>query len=769
MPFSRLQIFFALLCCYYVSPTEAKSFPFNEVDEEVNLASQCFVPSINNITTDENKITDASIRITSNNASISQDQFTSFSGGVTLIDKSQKISADELSFNNLSMQINATGSINYQNSAINIFADSLSANKQDNSTRMTTASYQLFSNPGHGSAQTLTLSEASGLTMENSTYTTCVGEVPDWQITTNKLVITPDGKYAHAYGAKVRIADVPILYVPYFAFPLTDERTSGFLYPKFGSSNRSGVEIETPYYWNITENMDATITPHYMSKRGTQLNTEFRYLTEQQSGIIDLEYLNNDKQIKDNDDARYLARLQHIGTFFDNYRLYIDYTNISDDNYLVDIGSSQYSSNDAYLYQLGELSYFSDNWQTTLKLQDFAVLGTHQASYKTLPQIEVQAYQPIPLLSGQFDFYSEVSSFHTSRSNTVEAERYHAEAGLSFPIQTPAWFLNSELKLMHTYYQQDNIAVGSNLDETVSRTLPKVRVHGGINFDKQLSLFGQQYKQTFEPQLQYLYVRERDQANIGLYDTTNLQDDYYGLFRDRRYSGLDRIAGANQITWGLTTRLLDDTNLEFFRLSLGRTHSLSSDEPNSNSSTGTSSYFDAQQSSVAADLFYRLNNQWQISSDIQYNTIEKYTNKSQVNLDYTFDDYHSVQLNHRYTRDVSGKSLEQVSLLTNIALNKQWAFVGRVTQDIQLKRSLETYAGFQYESCCWAVRVAYHRHINSSVDDPNVTNPNREQFDNGFMIKFIIKGLSGSQSSIGTQEMFNSSIFGYKQPYYLQN
>jgi LPS-assembly protein len=770
MPFSRLK-FFLILVFFQSQTVLAKSAFFKNEVEPYPLRTQCFVPSVNQITSEENRITDKTIKITSQNAAIRQDQFTNFSGDVTLIDNVQKISADELAFNNLSMQIKATGNINYQNATINIFADSLNADKQNNSTEMTSASYQLFSNPGHGRAQTLTLSEGEGLMMVNSSYTTCIGETPDWQITMDELAISPDGKYAHAYGAKINVSDVPIFYVPYFAFPLTDERTSGFLYPKFGSSNRSGVEIETPFYWNIAPNMDATITPHYMSKRGTQLNTEFRYLTEQQQGIINLEYLNNDKDIKDNDDARYLARLEHIGTFSENYRLYIDYTNISDDNYLVDIGSSQYSANDAYLYQIGELSYFSDSWQTTLKLQDFAVLGNHEASYKTLPQIEVEAYQPLTFLSGQFDFYSELSSFKTSTKNTIEANRFHAEAGLSFPIQTPAWFVNSELKLMHTYYQQDNIAQGSSLDEEVSRTLPKVRIHGGINFDKPLSLFGQTYKQTLEPQLQYLYVRDINQDNIGLYDTTNLQDDYDGLFRDIRFSGLDRIAGANQVTWGLTTRLLDETNLEFFRFSLGQTISLSSEtELNGpNNTTPSSSFIKEQRSAVAADLFYRLNEQWQISSDIQYNTVENYTNKSQVNLDYRFDDYHSVQLNHRYTRDVSGKSLEQVSLLANIALNAQWAFVGRITQDLQLKRSLETYTGFQYESCCWAVRIAYHRHINSSVDDPNINNPDREQFDNGFMVKFILKGLSGSQSSIGTQEMFNSSIFGYKQPYYLQN
>ena len=384
--------------------------------------------------------------------------------------------------------------------------------------------------------------------------------------------------------------------------------------------------------------MDATITPYYMSERGTQLKTEFRYLTDLQSGNINIEYLNKDNSITLNDDARYLLRLKHVGTFSDNFRAYIDYTTISDDNYLVDISSKEYNSNDAYLYQVGELSYFGENWQTTMKTQDFEVLGNHQSSYKTLPHIELLVQQPFTLLSeqavqGQFELYSELTRFKAETNQQLSANRYHIEAGLSVPVSTPAWFLNSELKLMHTYYQQNNIQEGSELTKNVNRTLPKVRFHGGINFDRTLSLFGHNYTQTIEPQIQYLYIPEEDQTDIGLYDTTNLQDDYNGLFRDRSYSGLDRISGANQYTWGITSRVLDQSNLEIFRLSVGRIQYLADDnifdelidKTNTINDDTTDDTLNSQQSSVAANLFYRLNNKWQISSDIQYNTIESFT------------------------------------------------------------------------------------------------------------------------------------------------
>lgn len=738
---------------------------------------QCAVPTFIPIVTNAVPVTDDSIRITSKYSSIEKDQVANFTGDVTLIDKSQAITADQLTFDRLLMQFNAQGNIHYQNQSIDIFADELSANKTDKSSIMLNTSYQLHDTPGHGSATELQINPKDGLSLLSSTYTTCIGDKPDWQIKASEIEISADGSTGQAYHAKFRLFDVPVLYLPYFTFPVSKQRKSGFLYPKIGSSSNSGLEIETPYYWNIAPFMDATITPHYMSKRGTQFKTEFRYLTDLQSGNINVEYLNKDNAITSNDDPRYLARLQHIGTFSDNFRAYIDYTTISDDNYLVDIGSKEYNSNDAYLYQVGELSYFGDNWQGTMKIQDFEVLGNHQPSYKTLPHIEISAQQPFTLfaeqaLQGQFELYSELTSFKAETKQQVSANRYHVEAGLSFPISTPAWFLNSEFKMMHTYYQQNDIQPGSELTKNVNRTLPKIRFHSGINFDRTLSLFGNNFTQTIEPQIQYLYIPEKDQSDIGLYDTTNLQDDYNGLFRDRSYSGLDRVAGANQYTWGITSRLLDQSNLEIFRISVGRIQYLSENNTFDeliNNIDGNVSPLTSQQSSVAANLFYRLNHQWQFSSDIQYNTAEAFTNKSQVLLNYQIDKYNSVQLNHRYTRNVSGSSLEQASLLASFAINEDWAFVGRLTEDLKQNRSLESYAGLQYESCCWAIRIAYHRHINSNLSDDGFFNENRDEFNSGFMLQFIIKGLNGKQGAIGTQKMFDSSIFGYKRPYYLQN
>jgi len=743
------------------------TFTSNAQNTEINTnsVSLCPIPTYDNIADKTGKSANDNFTILSSTSSIKKGEYANFTGGVTLLNQDKSVVANELSVNRTNSTVNANGDIHFQNKGIDIFADSLNINQLQKTTSLTATSYQLNDSPGHGSAEKININgNGKTLSFIDSSFTTCYGPVPDWQMRASEITISSDEKSLEAYNARFSLFDIPVLYVPYLTMPIGTDRQSGFLYPTISSSNSSGIEIETPYYINIAENMDATITPRYMSDRGTQLITEFRYLEGLQSGQVDIEYLNKDKKLINNDDSRYLARFQHIGTFSERFRAHVDYTTISDDNYLVDLGSSQFNSNDSYLYQVGEISYFADNWQTTLKLQDFEVLGNHQRSYKTLPQIEISRQQKLDNFDGILDIYSEVSSFDTADKTQPTAQRYHVEAGLLYPIASPAWFLNSEVKVLQTNYHQKNINDDSPLEKNVSRTLPKIRFHGGVNFDRNLTLFNKGYSQTLEPQLQYLYIPEKDQNNIGIYDTTNLQDDYNGLFRDRRFSGIDRIAQANQISWGVTSRILTEENNEVLRFSLGRI--VYFNESNFNSSEQDTV---VDKSALAADIFLHLSRNWQFSSDIQYNTDLSVTNKSQTSLDYLFSNNQTIQLNHRYTRDVSGESLEQMSLATNVKIANRWQFVGRFTQDLKGKRSIESYAGLEYSSCCWGIRFTYHRNINSKIDDALNINENRDAFDSSFNIQFVYNGINSNKSSNSVGDMFNSSIFGYKRPYFLNN
>ena len=84
----------------------------------------------------------------------------------------------------------------------------------------------------------------------------------------------------------LRFYGVPILAAPMLTFPLNDERKSGFLPPSVGLDSRSGLQAAVPYYWNIAPNRDATFTLHESLRRGPALDSEFRYLEPDYFGEV---------------------------------------------------------------------------------------------------------------------------------------------------------------------------------------------------------------------------------------------------------------------------------------------------------------------------------------------------------------------------------------------------------------------------------------------------------------------------------------------------
>ncbi|KGK00546.1 hypothetical protein ND16A_3306 [Thalassotalea sp. ND16A] len=770
MPLSRKSLFIISFC--FSSTAMAAAEPQTLVPYV-----ECPVPLPEPIVlTNPELLDEQMISIESKNSYVEKNQSARFSGAVKLAAGDKKIAADEILIDRKNGQIKASGHTRFQNNSLTVEAESLKGNSVDNTVVLTNSNYQLNGAPGKGSAGILAISE-QGVRLKDANFTTCTDVVPDWQIFASEINLNREEDNGEAWNSVFRVKDVPVFYLPYFSFPLSDQRKTGFLYPQISTSSKSGFKLGLPFYLNISENMDATITPYHMSKRGTQLKTEFRHLTGQLNTQINFDYLDSDDELANNDDARYLTRVQHAGTFSENYRVHVDYGDISDDNYLVDIGSDQFSKNDAYLLQVGELSYFSTNWHSSIKVQDFKVLGQNSESYSTLPQLEAELYQPLGFLNSTLNVYGEYSHFDISDPTLPTADRLHLETGLNIPFSKPGWFINSDLRIMHTIYQQDNIdqisqTLNLNLEQEVKRTLPKVRIHTGLNFDRPTTLFLEEKIQTFEPQVQYLYVPEKNQDDIYIYDTSALQDDFYGLFRDKRFSGLDRIAQANQVSVGATTRILNSNNTELFRLSLGRIFYL--DEANLSFNEDGE---DENASAVAGDLFVQLAKRWQLQTDIQYDTKQSVTDRSQVSIDYRKDALNVFQLSHRYIRNISDVGIEQASALASFPINKDWQFVGRVTHDLIRKRSLEAYAGLQYESCCWAVRFAVHRSMNTNLDDDELNQGDlnalaqdtRDEFDNGFMLQFVLKGLGGKQKPLGVDDMLESGIFGYKRPYFLSN
>ncbi|MGL4474982.1 MAG: LPS assembly protein LptD, partial [Shewanella sp.] len=536
--------------------------PFTAMAIDAPTPGQCVIippipmPAANSgsIATSDVDATHDKIIISSDSSNAIMGDMASFQGDVRVSQGDRLIKADEAVFHQQQEQLNANGNLIFQDSLFTVTADSLVAKMRQNTAVLTGANYWLHGQQVHGEAQELQITPDNNLLLKKTNFTTCPPENLTWLLEADRIKIDSEDEWGEIWDAKLKLLGVPVLYIPYMTVPVSDKRKSGLLFPSISSSTNNGLEVTTPYYWNIAPEYDLTFTPHAMTNRGLFLQTEFRYLGgEAQQGQINLGYLGNDRLL-DDDPNRYMYHWQHQGAIDENWRVLANYTEVSDDNYFNDLPSDINQSTDNQLNRIGEVSYFQRNWDTSIRVQDIKVLGAeNEEPYKIMPQISANYRLPDVWHNLDFAFSTELTNFEHNQDSEAKATRLHMEPSLTLPIYVPAGSLTTELKLYQTNYWQRELNQDDGLGESVSRTIPQARIHGQINFERNTSILGNDYRQTLEPQAQYLYVGYEDQSDIGLYDTAALADDFYGLFRDSRYSSVDRIANANQVTIGATT------------------------------------------------------------------------------------------------------------------------------------------------------------------------------------------------------------------------
>ncbi len=727
--------------------------------KEQTIASQCEIITPFIVSKDLPKINliNDRVSIMSDHATIQYPSVLDYKGNVIFQQNEKFIRADQARYDEVTNIFSASGNLHFQDQHLTLVSDGLTTSLSGKKTQLTTNKYWFNNSMIHGQSDSFDVTDGRYLSLKNALFTTCPNDTPDWALKAEEINIDTTLAWATISNATLEIFEVPVFYFPYLTLPISDKRSSGFLYPSIGSSSKNGLEISTPYYWNIAPNYDMTITPIIKTERGLQLNTEFRYLDNGQEGLVNVEYLHNDRSI---DEKRYLLYWQHTGQFNENWRIATDFTQVSDDNYFNDIGSDYGNSTDNQLIKSIDLGYYTDDWWLNMRIQDIQVLGQQTDPYVLLPQISFHSYHNTLGDYFEYDLFSELSHFQRNNGTEEKTSRLHAEPTLRLPLNFSSFNVTSEVKLMQTWYQQDS---GEN-EESISRTLPQFKLYADVDFERPLK-FTPGFTQTLTPKVQYLYVPYEDQQDIGIYDTALLRDDYSGLFRERRFSGLDRIVDTNQVTLGMTTTIKDENNRPKFTASIGQTFFL--ERSKLFEEQGDSDEIFPDRSSLAGELSYSINNQWELNHAMQLNEQQSSVTQSKSTLDYRLNSSKLIQLNHRYVKDINDDKINQLGMSGVWPINQDWTFVGNYYRDINLNRTIETFAGLQYESCCWSVRFQAYRQLQAQYVEGS-DNITTEEFETGFSFSFQIKGL-GADKSINASDMLNSGLFSYRRPYYLKN
>ena len=751
-------------------------------------------------------------------------QVATLAGDVVMRQGSMQVEAEEASLYQAENRGELNGNVRMRDNGALIVGDHAQVQLDTGAAQIDNAEYVMHKSRIRGNALYAKRAENAIIRLKDGTYTTCEPDSNAWQLRGNNITLNPATGFGTATNATLRVKNIPILYTPYIYFPIDDRRQSGFLPPSFSSGGESGFTLVTPYYFNLAPNYDATLYPRYMTKRGLLMEGEFRYLTKSSEGQVGGAYLNddNDERSKQTDfeKTRWMLNWQHKGGLDSRVMTEVDYTDISDPYYFQDLQTDQIGveRRDA-LNQQGAVSYRGDNYNARLNLQAYKLATISQITpYNKLPQITLNG--SLPYHPGGLNFAYETEAVRFDRDletgdftdkdgnpskrldtyvtglTRANGTRLNVAPSMSLPMTSSYGFITPKLKYAYTKYDLDldntgksQLPTGQKFKSSQDRAIPIASVDSGLYFDRATQWFGKNYNQTLEPRLFYLYVPEKDQSDIPVFDTSETSFSYGSLFRDNRFSGTDRIGDENKLSLGVTSRWIEENGFERQRVSVGQALYFKDREVQLPGIVAADRE-DAQSdvSPIALDYEFRFNRDWRATADYNWDTENHSPRSGSAMFHYQPEDNPNKVINvgYRYRNDqvvynqLTGKwqfggdygtvgqenyvkdyyKIQQHDFSMMWPIIPQWNLITRWQYDYARNRTLEAFGGFEYDNCCWKLRVINRYWV--SNDEYTQIAPLNEKGDHGLFLQIVLKGLGGLTGA-KVESFLDKGIQGYRE------
>ncbi len=661
----------------------------------------------------------------------------SFSDGITLTSGSRMLRADGAHFDRETNTFSVDGSVEFQDADTQVRAGGAQYNHDTAEVTFEDAEFKIWSVPARGAGEFIRVEREGHLRMDRVSYTSCPEGKNDWLLSARRIEIDHEKGVGTARNAKFTFKRVPILWLPYVSYPATNERKSGLLIPDFGTNSARGIDIEFPYYWNIAPRYDATIAPRLMTKRGIQLRNEFRYLARKHDGVLTAEYLPNDDVT---DEHRALAAIRHESNFTTNWRGMVHATHVSDSNYFEDLSSGLASTSQTALLRRADLEFYNNVWSGLLRVEDYQTIDDTIAEidqpYQTLPKLAVRGFTPDGWLGLQYALDGELSYFR--RDIGVTGLRGHIMPEIALPLDLRYMTVKPAVAYEYTAYNLANTEPGQ--EDSPSRNAPILSFDLATTLERLTPKRG--WLQTLEPRILYAYIPFRNQDDLPVFDTITPDLNIVQLFRENRFVGYDRLGDTNQLSLGVTTRLIDAKDGdEFMRATLGEILYFSDRDV----TLPGGSPADSNKSDYLLEIGMKLAEKWRTWFGYQYNSDDRNTKWTDIRLRYRADDTKIANFTYRYRRD----SLEEFDISAAWPVAGRWNLIGRYNYSILDSKTLETLIGAEYATCCWAIRTSARRYLASRTGDS----------DTSFSVQLVLKGFGSPHSA--ADRMLDRGILSY--------
>ena len=572
--------------------------------------------------------------------------------------------------------------------------------------------------------------------IREGSITTCDDKRPPWKFVVKELDVTYNGQ-GIAKGPVFYLEDIPAFYFPIAVFPVNRERQSGFLLPELGYSSRFGFEFKEAFYWAIAKDMDATLFLSRYGDRGFKEGVEYRYAfakdTKGQANFYFIDDLVFDKN-------RYAFFVQHEQKLPGDFYLKADINHVSDRFYPRDFDEDlpEKTKIDATsLKQLRSVLFGGKNWDQFSFLAEGFFFNdlTKQSNDKTVQKIpQISFYAHPQTLWGTPFFYDLTSSYANFwRETGVQAHRGDFFPRLSYPTRLfDVLKFESNIGLRETLYQIHDDPTRQlqgwrsreTLEAGMGLSAEFYRVYEASWFPWLSQFFKvSRWMHTVEPSVSYSYSPRVNQDDLPQFDP------------------VDRIPFTNQITYGITQRLvgkpvkegIDSGPYEYARLRILQSYSLEGPivDPLTNDKG-------ERLSNIQAELSWYFNPYLTARWDTEFNPngggFE--TMNARIRLKDRRDD--AIMAQYRFTKD----NHRQVNLFARLRTIKPLYVFGATYYNLLENRRVQNIYGAEYQAQCWT--------LGFTVDDINASPDGTQRREFKFQFYLNLMGIGS---------------VGHKQPY----
>jgi LPS-assembly protein len=681
------------------------------------------------------EISEGSIEIEGNSLETLLDRRMKAKGNAILKKGNTTIKAEVIEYDEVSEKIITTGNTNIDLESMSLRGSKLSLKLSDETGQMDDASF-IFKNADkpeksvikrgvvvtkrsydfRGDAKAIFFEGENKKRLQSSRITTCEADSDDWYIKSSNMEVNTKTDRVNATNAILEFKGLPVLYTPSIDFSLNKNRKSGFLGSTFGTTSQGGFDFRVPYYFNISPNMDATLTARYLGKRGPLADGEFRYLTENYSGFNQLQYMNHDQS--SGQDNRYYVKLDHQHKFNNGWSASYNFQKVSDDTYFSDLATMIQVTSVVNLPQRANINYAGETWKFNALTEKYQTLtNASNSPYQRLPQLNLSGRKDFDSyildLKSQWAYFDKDEKFTYGLNEKPTGSRLSITPGISVPFTRTYGYVKPKLSANVRSYNLNNSSIGNKDIFT-----PIVSVDSGMYFDRTVNLLNQNFTNTLEPRLFYVYIPYKDQSALPNFDTGLADLNMQTLFSENQYNGQDRINDANQLTASITSKFIDKNGKERLSGILAQRYYFEDRKI-----FGTELSAKKANSDIFMGGTARLANSLNLDAMFQYDPDSSKLLRSTLSSRYNPEPGKILNLSYRMIENVSDsiQDLKVFNAAGQWPLGNRFYSIARYNYDLKTSQTIEVLGGVEYDGGCWVARTIFDRISLPTNPEPNYT------------------------------------------------